>query len=201
MTRRALALPCALAMAVLAGACTGSSVARYLDVPGQSSHPLTADGRYGFGIWEHPKGQAYTVSVVVYATHRLRAHIESVRPVARSSNIEVLGSLAAGPERHFGQAGGSHGFPPANLPRWAATTYRPVRQVVVTTRKVDGLDGVDLLIGIRLRSGHRGWIDGIEVTFVVEGKRYAGRFPVSAGLCDYHPCPMPAFGPPWDGAP
>ena len=190
-----------LALVFIIGACSRSSDQRYLDAPGQHRFPLTADGRYGFGMWEHPKGQAYTVSVGLYLVRGGPAHLEAVRPIGRSDNLDLLGVLAAGPDRGLVQAGGAHGFPPADLPDWAKTWYRPIAQVPVTARKVHGMEGTDVLIGIRLRSGHRGWIDGIEVTYTVGGQRYVGRFPVSAGLCDFHPCPVPDFGPPWDGRP
>jgi hypothetical protein len=56
---------------------------------------------------------------------------------------------------------------------------------------------VDVIMGVRFRTGRKAWIDGLEVGYRVGGQRYVGRFPASFALCYSVTCHVPDMGPPW----
>lgn len=186
---------------IVAAAVFGRSASRspitYDDEEPWTRHPLTTGAAYSAGVWAQWLGQPYTASVSLEMQGHRVARLERVRLVARSSNLEVLGVLAAGPERGLVQAIGAGGFPPERLPRSMHTRYRPIEEVPVTDRQVDGFTGTDVIIGVRFQTGTRAWFDGIEVTYTVDGQRYIGRFAVAWAMCTYHPCPTPQSGKPW----
>lgn len=194
---RILGVACCLLLLWMACGPSAPGIIRYDDRPEEHRFPLSALGAYSAGVWTPHLGDPFTASVTLYATRSVTAHLEEVRLVTQSGNLEILGVQAVGPERRLGQAIGSHGFPPADLPPSMRTRYRPLEEVPVTATKVDGVDGVDVIIGLRFRHGTRAWFDGIEVTYRVDGRRYIGRFAVAWGMCTYHPCPTPGIGKPW----
>lgn len=173
---------------------------RYEDRPGQHKYPLTATSVYGASVVVKSPGMPYTASVIVSETGRDTAHLIKVEPIAHSANLEVIGTSAAGPHRHFGQAIGSHGYPPADLPKPARTGYRPIDEVPVRPDDPKRPLGVDVLMGVRYQTGTRAWFDGIRVTYRVGNQTYIGDFPVSWAMCDEQPCEMPDYGSPWGPA-